>query len=62
MSDIFLRLDRGKRFLFLLEDGFGDGRILAMDQANLFGEENKEPLAAKLRPQGLEEFVGQEHL
>lgn len=33
-----------------------------MDQANLFGEENKEPLAAKLRPQGLEEFVGQEHL
>ncbi len=34
-----------------------------MEQGNLFGvKESQEPLAAKLRPENLEEFVGQEHL
>ena len=63
LSDIFLGLGRGKRFLFLLEETFDDGRIIGMEQGNLFGvKESQEPLAAKLRPENLEEFVGQEHL
>ena len=33
-----------------------------MEQGNLFGKDIKEPLAARLRPQDLSEFVGQEHL
>ncbi len=33
-----------------------------MEQVNLFGKDIKEPLAARLRPQDLNEFVGQEHL
>ena len=33
-----------------------------MEQASLFGIEEHEPLASRLRPRTLEEFVGQEHL
>ena len=33
-----------------------------MEQGSLFGKETSEPLAARLRPQGLIEFVGQKHL
>ncbi len=33
-----------------------------MEQGNLFSKDVKEPLAARLRPQDLNEFVGQEHL
>src|SRR5574344_3066404 len=33
-----------------------------MKQPNLFEKENAQPLAARLRPQTLEEFVGQKHL
>ena len=34
-----------------------------MDQANLFNTQNiSEPLAARLRPTSLEEYVGQTHL
>ncbi len=33
-----------------------------MEQGNLFGKENTEPLAARLRPADLDEFVGQKHL
>ena len=33
-----------------------------MEQGSLFGKETSEPLAARLRPQDLAEFVGQKHL
>lgn len=33
-----------------------------MEQGTLFGKETSEPLAARLRPQDLNEFVGQKHL
>lgn len=33
-----------------------------MEQLGLFGEEQQQPLAARLRPRTLDEFVGQEHL
>lgn len=33
-----------------------------MDQISLFGREMPQPLAAKLRPENLEEYVGQSHL
>ena len=33
-----------------------------MEQGNLFSKDVKEPLAARLRPENLNEFVGQEHL
>lgn len=33
-----------------------------MEQRSLFYEESKDPLAARLRPQNLDEYVGQKHL
>lgn len=33
-----------------------------MEQKSLFENENNQPLASRLRPQSLDEFVGQEHL
>jgi len=33
-----------------------------MEQKSLFENENNQPLASRLRPQNLDEFVGQEHL
>lgn len=39
-----------------------DGIIIAMEQKSLFEEDKNQPLAARLRPQNLDEFVGQEHL
>ena len=33
-----------------------------MEQASLFEKENTEPLASRMRPRNLDEFVGQEHL
>ena len=33
-----------------------------MEQQTLFGEDNSRPLAARLRPRDLSEFVGQSHL
>ncbi len=33
-----------------------------MDQISLFDREMPQPLAAKLRPENLEEYVGQSHL
>ena len=33
-----------------------------MEQNTLFGQEPPRPLAARLRPQCLEEYVGQTHL
>ena len=33
-----------------------------MEQPSLFARESSQPLAARLRPQTLDEFVGQQHL
>ena len=33
-----------------------------MEQVNLFENKISQPLAARLRPEDLDEFVGQEHL
>ena len=40
----------------------GDVRLSGMEQLTLFGGEENQPLAARLRPRTLEEFVGQTHL
>ncbi len=33
-----------------------------MEQMNLFEKKNDQPLAARLRPKNLDEYVGQQHL
>ena len=33
-----------------------------MEQANMFEQDNEQPLAARMRPRDLTEFVGQQHL
>ena len=33
-----------------------------MEQSSLFDNPNNEPLASRMRPKSLEEFLGQEHL
>ena len=38
------------------------GKEAAMQQQSLFAREDTQPLAARLRPRTLAEYVGQQHL
>ena len=38
------------------------GRIKKLEQMTLFENQTPQPLASRLRPQSLDEYVGQQHL
>ena len=45
-----------------LQSALGGGMEISMEQAGIFDDLVSQPLAARLRPETLEEYVGQEHL